>query len=186
MSTILSSLLPWRWAAAGEKAGPPPALHYPLSPAPRVAALGWRFAPARGVVSLERWSARKLEALEPEALAASPEDLFLVAALRRADLLRLPALAFPLVALLGPADEPLGEEQLDRLWEHFGLPVRQQALDRDGRLLAYDCEAAAGFHLAHPRFGWPGMALGGEPCGCGDPAPLLIPAGRARAATAML
>lgn len=189
MSTLLSSLLSLRWTAfADADAEPLPALCYPLPCPPRVAALGWRFQPAAGLVCLERWSARSLEDARPEALAASPEDLRLVAALRQRGVLRLPRLAYPLVALLDASDSPLSEPELEHLWTAFGLPIRQQVRDRQGRLLAYDCEAAEGFHLAHPGYPLAGLWTDEHRCGCGDPAPLLrpVPAGLAREATAIL
>lgn len=159
---------------------------YPLAPMPRVAALGWRFQPARNLVCLERWHARQLDAADPEALAASPADLNLAAALRREGVLRLPRLAYPLVALLEPDDDPLTAGQLDQLWQRFGLPIQQQFRGRDGRLLAYDCEAASGFHIAQPGFRLAGMWDAADECGCGDPAPRLEHARLAGAATAIL
>lgn len=153
---------------------------------PRVAVLGWRFQPARNLVCLERWNARRLDAERPEALAASPAGLNLVHALRREGLLRLPRLGYPLVALLEPDDDPLTEEQLNQLWQRFGLPIQQQFRARDGRLLAYDCEAASGFHIVQPGFRLAGMWDATEECGCGDPAPRLEPAREARTATAIL
>lgn len=187
MSTLISNLLALRWPALSAPA--PGALHelcYPLAPMPRVAVLGWRFQPARNLVCLERWHARQLDAAAPESLAASPADLNLVAALRREGLLRLPHLAYPLVALLDAEDDPLTEEQVDQLWQRFGLPIRQQFHERSGRLLAYDCEAASGFHVAQPGFRLAAMWDATGECGCGDPAPRLEPARRARAATAIL
>lgn len=187
MSTLISSLLSLRWAAfANAEAEPLPGLCYPLPRLPRVAALGWRFQPAGGLVCLERWSARSLEDAEPEALAAAPDDLRLVAALRRQGVLRLPHLAYPLVALLDASEGPLSEPELEQLWTCFGLPIRQQVRDRQGRLLAYDCEAAEGFHLAHPGYPLAGLWTREHHCGCGDPAPLLQSAGPPPAATVIL
>lgn len=187
MSTLISTLRELRWPALSPGApGPLHELCYPLAPMPCVAVLGWRFRPARNMVCLDRWNVRQLEAAAPESLAASPADLNLVAALRREGVLRLPELAYPLVALLDAEDDPLTEEQLGQLWQHFGLPIRQQFRDRGGRLLAYDCEAASGFHVAQPGFRLAGMWDAGEECGCGDPTPRLEPACRARAATAIL
>lgn len=189
MSTLLSSLLSLRWFALGDglsDAEPRPALRYPISPMPRVAVLGWHFAPARNLRCLPQWNAKQLEACRPEALAASPAELLLVAALRRDGALRLPALDYPLVALLRENETPLAESQLDELYTLFGLPVHQQIRNSEGRLLAYDCLAGSGFHIAREGVSLPGMTPAPEICACGDPAPRLRQAGRARAAGAIL
>ncbi len=189
MSTLFTSLLSLRWFTLCD--GAPAAerrhdLHYPLSPMPRVSVLGWHFAAARNLRCLPQWNARQLEAARPEALAASPADLLLVAALRREGALRLPDLQYPLVAVTGLEESPLTDSQLDELYWHFGLPVHQQIRDEAGRLLAYDCLAGNGFHTAVGTVRLEGMIPAEMACACGDPAPKLRPAGRARAAGGIL
>jgi hypothetical protein len=189
LTSILTSLLSLRWFSLGEGEAEDVrrhALHYPLSPQPRVTALGWRFHPTRHLRCLPEWTTRELEATAPQALAASPADLLLTAALRKEGVLRLPDLEYPLVALLSPGHAPLTDAELDELYCHFGLPIQQQFRDSEGSLLAYDCEAGRGFHLAHPGAHLPGMTPREGSCPCGDPAPRLETQSKARAATGIL
>lgn len=191
MSTLLSSLLSLRWLTLGGEPAEPEqrySLDYPLTPLPRMAVLGWQFAPARGLRRLSNWSAEDLEAAAPESLAASPADLLRVAALHREGSLWLPSLSYPLVAILRRGEPPLTAAQHDELWQEFGLPVFQQIREPDGRLLAYDCEAADGFHVLEPALSLERMTPLPGPCPCGDATTRVRPAatGRARAATAIL
>ena len=52
----------------------------------------------------------------------------------------------------------------DRLWQIFEVPVYGLLLDQKGKVLAYECEAQNGLHVA---------ATAGEvqysPCDCGRP-----------------
>jgi hypothetical protein len=189
LSTIFSSLLSLRWLTLSD--GLPAvaqrhALQYPLSPQPRVAALGFEFLPEPKLKCLPAWSLRSLESASPEALAAPPSDLLIVALMRKQGALRLPRLKYPLLALLRPGQHPLCESQIDELYRHFGLPIRQQFRDHEGRLLAQDCEAGAGFHVLQPGFRLPGGILTHTPCACGHPAPRLLTLPLTRAATGIL
>lgn len=189
MTTIFSSLLSLRWLTLSD--GLPAtaqrhALQYPLAPQPRIAALGFEFLPEPKLKCLPAWSLRSLESAAPEALAAPPSDLLIVALMRQQGALRLPRLKFPLLALLRPGQHPLSETQIDELYRHFGLPVWQQFRDHEGRLLAQDCEAGKGFHIFQPGFPIPGGVLTHAPCPCGHPAPRLLTPRLARAATGIL
>ncbi|MBE7545223.1 MAG: hypothetical protein M9913_23745 [Bryobacteraceae bacterium] len=189
MSTILSSLLSLRWFTLGDGLPAPAqhhALQYPLSPQPRIAALGFEFLPEPDLKCLPAWSLRSLESAAPEALAAPPSDLLIVALMRKQGVLRLNRLKYPLLALLRPGQHPLSDAQIQELYRHFGLPVRQQFRDHEGRLLAQDCEAGAGFHILQPGFPLPGGVLTHTPCPCGHPAPRLLTPPLARAATGIL
>lgn len=186
MSTLISSLLSFRWLTLSEdpsRGEGCPELDYPLTPLPRMAVLGWKFRPARGLRCLSQWTPEDLESAAPESLAASPADLLRVAALHREGSLWLPSLSYPLVALLKPGEPPLTEAQQEELWLEFGLPVRQQVRAADGRLAAYDCEAGYGFHVVAATHHLTGMAPTEEPCPCGDATPRLCPE---RAASAIL
>ncbi|HEV3342634.1 MAG TPA: hypothetical protein VG125_19840, partial [Pirellulales bacterium] len=69
----------------------------------------------------------------------------------------------------------LTEEDRERLWRAFRVPVFEQRIDESGCLLAAECEAHDGLHIEarelHPR---PGEVLETAPCGCGRTTPRLI------------
>jgi len=50
------------------------------------------------------------------------------------------------------------------------VPVFALLLDRDGRLLAYECEAQSGLHVG-PQAPWSARELESAPCECGRPGP---------------
>lgn len=44
-------------------------------------------------------------------------------------------------------DTPLTANFRDRLWDQFGVPVYELYLDEQGQILAFECEAQAGWHI---------------------------------------
>lgn len=61
----------------------------------------------------------------------------------------------------------LTEEQRDRLWTLFQVPVYAMLLDEDNRVVGFECEAQNGFHV-------PGKVAPDSPlCECGRPGRLL-------------
>ena len=71
-------------------------------------------------------------------------------------------------ALHYPGSPFLSETQRDQLWQMFQVPVLAVLLDRDGRLLAYECEAHSGLHV-EPQAPWSDSVLESAPCECGRP-----------------
>ena len=61
----------------------------------------------------------------------------------------------------------------DLLWNTFGVPVFEQYLGPNLELLAFECEAHDGLHLANAGVHDPGCALRTELCACGNPTPRL-------------
>jgi hypothetical protein len=101
-------------------------------------------------------------AFAPASIAATPAQLL---ALRNKS---IPSLRNALIALVHPDDPPLTEEDRERLWRAFRVPIFEQRIDQSGRLLAAECEAHSGLHmespLAAPR---DGEILETSLCGCG-------------------
>ena len=64
------------------------------------------------------------------------------------------------VFVLTTADRPLTDGQRDQLWRWYQAPV-YALLEREGRLVAWECEAQDGMHVAG--------ATHGTDCGCGRP-----------------
>ena len=60
----------------------------------------------------------------------------------------------------------LSEGERDALWEMFRAPVYGMLLDRDGRVLGYECEAQDGLHVLAECAPPAGLVEAG-PCCCG-------------------
>jgi hypothetical protein len=71
-------------------------------------------------------------------------------------------------ALHYPGTPFLNETQRDQLWQVFQVPVLAVLLDRNGRLLGYECEAQSGLHVG-PQSPWSASVLESAPCECGRP-----------------
>lgn len=150
-------------------------LHYPLSPMPRTLVLGLALQSEPTVRSLLQWTVKQIEFARPQALAGTLQDLIEVASLRELGILRLRSLSFPLIVITHDDEARLTEGDHERLWRLFRLPALEQVRDRSGRLLAWECEARDGFHLAADASpGLLGIAPSRENCACGrsTPAPL--------------
>ena len=76
-------------------------------------------------------------------------------------------------ALHYPGFPFLSETERDQLWQTFQVPVFAVMLDRDGRLLAYECEAQSGLHVG-PLAPWSAGVLESAPCECGRPGRRLV------------
>ena len=135
------------------------ALEYPLPAARRIAAVGARLKPERRVRSFPYWRSNELEEYEPQTLAGPRAELIAVGALRQKRLLELKFLRYPLVVLSSLSEGPLSQEQHDRLWDLFGLPVYEQIRGFDQRLYGWECDARAGWHLALDEQGAPEISL---------------------------
>ena len=62
----------------------------------------------------------------------------------------------------------LSERERDALWDMFQAPVYGMLLDRDGRVLGYECEAQEGLHIVAGCTAPAGLVDTG-PCACGRP-----------------
>lgn len=155
-------------AAAGALA---PALEYPLCPTPRIAVLGTPVQEESGVHCLPGWTAGQLARLRPMALAGSWDELSTVARLMKAGHLSLPELRYPIIAFTLAGAPCLSEEQHQHLWNWFRVPVFEQIRTLEGKLIAVECDARAGFHLAEGaearELGGPAIATG-IGCRCGQ------------------
>jgi hypothetical protein len=72
-----------------------------------------------------------------------------------------------------PGSPFLSEHARDELWQTFQVPVFAVLLDRNGCLLAYECEAQSGLHLESQAL-WSAGVLESAPCECGRPGPRLL------------
>ncbi|MBI1789122.1 MAG: hypothetical protein HYR60_16445 [Acidobacteria bacterium] len=131
----------------------PNRLQYPRQPPPRTALFPPRaeFMPrfeSRGPVRvfLEE-EMPYLGRLGPEALAAPVSLLVAMAQLVDSGILFLRPLTHYLVAFTGVGEDLLDDESRELLWQVFQVPVFEQFLGADGRVLAGECEAHEGLHL---------------------------------------
>lgn len=148
-------------------------LHYPLYPAPRVAVLGLELAGPAGVRCFPEWTPEELEGMRPQALAGWWHDLAEVAQQVRSGRLALPDLQYPILVFSRPGAAPLPQRCHSLLWDWLRVPAFVQVRNEKGELLAFECSARDGFHLA------PGadaaavpLVLSPRPCPCGNPAPV--------------
>jgi hypothetical protein len=143
-------------------------LVYPIPPAPPTAILVDGFRSSGNLrVFEDGWNAEAL-AFAPAAIAASPAQLVALRALP------IPSVRNALIALVRPGDR-LSDEDRERLWWAFRVPVFEQRIAEDCHLLASECEAHDGLHIEAPGVApRAGEILETAPCGCGRTTPRLI------------
>jgi len=93
-----------------------------------------------------------MQSLGPEALAAPLDAALELAELKTAAQIELPSLSFALVVFTGPSRPRLDFQHRERLWRAFQVPVFEQFCGPDAAVIAHECEAHDGLHLA-PRAG---------------------------------
>ena len=81
-------------------------------------------------------------------------------------------LTHPVLVVGRPEDGVLSDAHRTRVWEQWGLPVFEQWRAADGTLLAWECEAHAGFHVTSA---YEEQANAGDPCPCGQAGARLVP-----------
>jgi hypothetical protein len=145
-----------------------PVLVYPIPPAPPTAILVDGFRSSGNIrVFAKGWS-EEVANFQPAAIAAAPAQLDALCGTP------IPSLRNALIALVRPNEPRLTEEDRERLWRAFRVPVFEQRIDESGCLLAAECEAHDGLHVESP--GVPaqsGEVLETAPCGCGRTTPRL-------------
>jgi hypothetical protein len=89
--------------------------------------------------------------------------------------LTLPPVEAAIVAFTGICHGELTVLERDLFWRVFQVPVFEQFLSPDGRVLAMECDAHGGLHLLDPDAPLPGFRafLDTSPCGCGNSQPRL-------------
>jgi hypothetical protein len=146
-----------------------PVLVYPIPPAPPTAILIDGFRSSGNIRVFEKGWSQEAANFRPAAIAAAPAQL---------DALRgtpIPSLRNALIALVRPHEPRLTEDDRERLWRAFRVPVFEQRIDASGRLLAAECEAHEGLHIESPGVSpASGEVLETAPCGCGRSTPRLV------------
>lgn len=142
---------------------------YPVHPAPRTAVLvPWFYEsvltnrPFR--VFPHGWSA-DAAAFAPAAVAGTLEQL---TGLAREG---IPSLTHSVIVLARPEQHRMTDADRDVLWSAFRVPVFEQVIGKSGKLLAAECEAHDGLHVASPTLLLHGEAVDESPCPCGRKTP---------------
>ncbi len=63
------------------------------------------------------------------------------------------------------------EADRENLWSAFRVPVFEQVIGKSGKLLAAECEAHDGLHIASPALPLHRESLDDSPCPCGRKTP---------------
>jgi hypothetical protein len=155
---------------------------YPGGVVPRTAVLvpWFRERTHRGAVRVFKggWS-EEAALFAPEAIAATWRQLKeLAGATQRAT--ARPAPTHAVIVLHRVGRPPLSAADREWLWRKFGVPVFEQMIGARGELLAAECEAHDGMHVASAQPSRRLMAPGQMEtavCGCGHSTPRLKAAG---------
>ncbi len=146
-----------------------PVLVYPIPPAPLTAVLVDGFRSSGNTRVFENGWDEEAASFAPASIAAAPAQL---------DALRstpIPSLRNAVIALVRPGEPRLSEDDRERFWRAFRVPIFEQRIDESACLLASECEAHDGLHIEAPNLvPQPGEVLETEPCGCGRTTPRLI------------
>jgi hypothetical protein len=146
-------------------------LVYPIPPAPLTAVLVDGFRPAGNTRVFENGWNEDAASFGPCAIAATPAQLHALPP--------VPSLRNALIALVRPGEPALSEEDRERLWRAFRVPVFEQRIDESCALLAAECEAHDGLHIESPTVSpREGEVLETALCGCGRSTPRLISTAR--------
>ncbi|MEO8098803.1 MAG: hypothetical protein ABI811_13960 [Acidobacteriota bacterium] len=165
------------------------AFHYPLGDAPRTAVLVPWFREPRQL------ALRRQQPVRVFAKGWTPDTaLFSPAAIvgTREQLLNLIAIPSPadmhaLIAVSRWGQPLLTASERERLWRAFHVPVFEQIIGATGRVLAAECEAHDGLHVAQSTVEQGTYSVDESPCPCGKKTARLssaTPAERVRSAAA--
>ncbi len=153
----MQAKIPWRKK---------PVLVYPIPPAPPTAILVDGFRSAGNSRVFENGWDQAAETFAPSAIAATPAQLDALPPIR--------SLRHAIIALVRPGEPPLTEDDRERLWRTFRVPLFEQRIDESCHLLAAECEAHDGLHIESELPPKEGEILETAICGCGRTTPRLV------------
>ncbi len=123
----------------------------PLEHTPRTAILMAGFQPSSSIrVMAQNWS-KGLKQFGASALAAPVGVLRSLADAIETGRQDAPSLRHFVVSFTGGEQGELAEADRERFWRAFRVPVFEQRLGFDGRVIAYECEAHNGLHILPER-----------------------------------
>jgi len=123
----------------------------PLEHTPKTAILMANFKPASGIkVITQNWS-EGLKRFGASALAAPVKVLRSIAEAVEAGEQDPPLLGHFVVSFTGGNEGELSEDDRERFWRVFRVPLFEQRVGFDGRVIAHECEAHDGLHIMPER-----------------------------------
>jgi hypothetical protein len=123
----------------------------PLGHARKTAILMAGFEASSGIRVVTKDWGKGLRQFGASALAGPLGVLQTLAAEMEAGRERIPAPSHFIVIFTGGHEGELGHEDRDRFWRLFQVPVFEQRVGFDGRVVAYECEAHDGLHIMPQR-----------------------------------
>lgn len=114
----------------------------------------------------EGWG-RRAETFAPESVAATLGQLDALASRRL-------SLTHSIIILQRSGEPRITVADRERLWKIFDVPLFEQIIGERHQLLAFECEAHDGLHIASPEFQFAPEELDASVCGCGQSSPRLI------------
>jgi hypothetical protein len=138
---------------------------YPVPPAPRTAVLvPWfqeRVLANRPVRVFPHGWSTDAAAFGPAAVAGTLQQL---QALAREG---IPSLTHSIIVLWQPEQGRVSDADRESLWSAFRVPLFEQVIGKSGKLLAAECEAHDGLHVASPDLPLHGESVDDSLCPCG-------------------
>jgi hypothetical protein len=134
---------------------------HPMDPAPRTAILAPGFQSTRTLRAFPQGWDQRTQRFQPQSIAAPCAELRRLASQG----LRL---EHAVIVLTQEGEDGLSATDRDLFWRAFGVPVYEQYLDENNRLLAMECDAHAGLHVVR---GCEDLHWEREACACGDRTP---------------
>jgi uncharacterized protein YjhX (UPF0386 family) len=126
-------------------------LPFPATSGVRTALLGSTCISFHGLATFAEGRWRDLCAFGPQALVGSTPVMMRAAAAMFRGELPLPTLDCAVFVLTELGTPVLSEADREVLWRAFLVPVFELCVDRSGNLIAAECEAHDGWHLADPK-----------------------------------
>ena len=83
----------------------------------------------------------------------------------------IPPLTHSVIVLWRAGQPRLSEADREMLWDAFRVPLFEQVIGKTGELLAAECEAHDGLHVASPTLPLENESLDDSPCPCGAKTP---------------
>lgn len=150
-------------------------LRFPLPSHGRLALVDTDLRGAVNAANFRSTDLAAIEAFAPESIALPLSIALSYATQRLAGACLLPSLRCAIVVLssLPFPGGPMTDDDRDLLWRAFGLPVFEQLLGADGRVIARECEVHDGLHAdAGKATGYSAEIVTGQ-CYCGLETPRL-------------
>ncbi len=135
----------YNWNHGGRTLQP---LECPLGNTGRTAVLTSGFVEEPSLRAFPKHTVDELEEFEPDSLAGPASRLRALAEAIVGARLRLPSVKAAVVAFTGLKYGCLRQDDRDLFWKAFQVPVFEQFRGFGGELLAWECEAHDGLHIA--------------------------------------